>query len=46
VHYKSIQIDEHWSYVKDKKKRWLIYAYALETKEIIAYFISNRGIPR
>lgn len=46
-HYKSIQIDEHWSYVKDKKKqkRWLIYAYAPETKEIIAYVIGNRGIP-
>lgn len=45
-HYKSVQIDEHWSYVKEKKKqkRWLIYAYAPETKEVIAYVIGRRDI--
>jgi insertion element IS1 protein InsB len=38
-HYKSVQIDEHWSYVghKKKKKRWLIYAYAPETDEVLDY---------
>lgn len=44
--YKSVQIDEHWSYVqqKKKKKRWLIYAYAPETDEVLGYVIGNRGI--
>lgn len=46
THYKSVQIDEHWSYVhqKKKKKRWLIYAYAPETDEVLGYVIGNRGI--
>jgi hypothetical protein len=37
-HYKSVQIDEFWSYVGHKKKgkRWLIYAYAPETDEVLA----------
>jgi IS1 family transposase/transposase-like protein len=45
-HYKSVQIDEHWSYVgqKKKKKRWLIYAYAPETDEVLAYVIGKRDI--
>ncbi len=45
-HYKSVQIDEHWSYVqqKKKKKRWLIYAYAPESDEVLAYVIGNRDI--
>lgn len=44
-HYTSVQIDEHWSYVghKKKKKRWLIYAYAPETDEILAYEIGSRS---
>jgi IS1 family transposase/transposase-like protein len=44
--YKSIQVDEHWSYVRHKKKgkRWLIYAYAPETKEVIAYVVGKRDI--
>jgi hypothetical protein len=35
-----------WSYVghKKKQKRWLIYAYAPETDEVLAYVIGNRGI--
>jgi len=42
--YKSVQIDEHWSYVGSKKrKRWLIYAYAPETDEILAYVIGSRS---
>lgn len=44
-HYKSVQIDEHWSYVGNKKnKRWLIYAYSPENEEIIAYVIGKRNI--
>lgn len=45
-HYKSVQIDEHWSYVKHKKKgkRWLIYAYAPETDEVLGYVIGQRDI--
>lgn len=43
--YKSVQIDEHWSYVhqKKQKKRWLIYAYAPESKEVLAYVIGTRS---
>ena len=44
-HYKSVQIDEFWSYVgKKRRKRWLIYAYAPETKEVLAYVIGRRDI--
>jgi IS1 family transposase/transposase-like protein len=43
--YDSVQIDELWSYVgKKKKKRWLIYAYIPETKEILAYVLGSRGL--
>jgi insertion element IS1 protein InsB len=43
--YDSVQIDELWSYVgRKKKKRWLIYAYIPETKEIIAYVLGSRGL--
>ncbi|MCS6794764.1 MAG: IS1 family transposase [Raineya sp.] len=31
----SVQIDELWSYVGQRcQKRWIVYAYALETDEI------------
>jgi IS1 family transposase len=44
-HYKSVQIDEFWSYVQHKKKhkRWLFYAYAPETNEVLGYVIGNRS---
>lgn len=44
--YKSVQIDEFWSYVGKKKKgkRWIIYAYCPETKEILGYVIGKRDI--
>jgi Transposase and inactivated derivatives, IS1 family len=42
--YKSLQIDEHSSYVGSKKrKRWLIYAYAPEKDVILAYVIGSRS---
>ncbi len=44
-HYKEVQLDELWSFVKEreKKKRWLIYAYAKETNESIAYSWGKRS---
>lgn len=43
--YKSIQIDELWSYVKNKKnKKWMIYAYSKETKEILASIFGRRDV--
>jgi IS1 family transposase/DNA-directed RNA polymerase subunit RPC12/RpoP len=42
--YRSIQIDELWSYVKKKKsKKWMIYAYCHETKEILAAVFGRRN---
>lgn len=41
--YKSVQIDELWSYVQNKKtKSWLIYAYSGEEKEILAFAFGRR----
>jgi insertion element IS1 protein InsB len=44
-HYKSVQIDEGWSYVGNKKKGkyWLLYAYSPETDEILAYSCGSRS---
>ncbi|GAB4345198.1 MAG: IS1 family transposase [Flammeovirgaceae bacterium] len=36
-------MDEHWSDVQHKKKRWLIYAYVPETDEVLGYVIGNRS---
>ena len=36
-HYDCLEIDEFWTYVKEKKNKiWLIYAYHRETGEIVA----------
>lgn len=36
-HYERIQIDEQWSYVKEKKRKvWMIYALCAESGEILA----------
>ncbi len=41
--YKSIQVDEVWSYIRKKsKKKWILYAYAPETKEILGYVMGRR----
>jgi IS1 family transposase len=42
--YKSVQIDEFWSYVKRKKqgKLWIIYAYCPETGEVLGYVMGKR----
>lgn len=44
-HYEELQIDELWTFVKERqrKKRWLIYAYAPETKEIVAWSWGRRS---
>ena len=42
-HYGKVQIDELWTYVGDKSnKKWVIYAYAPETDEILAFEIGKR----
>ncbi|WP_392419900.1 IS1 family transposase [Capnocytophaga canis] len=43
--YKSLQVDELWIFVgKKKNKKWLIYAYSAETKEIVAWVWGKRNI--
>ncbi len=44
-HYRSIQIDEVWSYVGQRKKGkyWLLYAYSAEHDQIIAYSCGSRS---
>ncbi len=43
-HYAKLEIDEFWTFVGSKaNKKWLIYAYDRESKEIVAYVIGNRS---
>lgn len=43
--YTSVQIDEVWTYVRRRKKGkyWLIYAYAPETNEVLAFVSGTRS---
>ena len=42
--YSQIQIDEMYSFVKEKgKKVWIFYAYAPQTKEILAITMGRRS---
>lgn len=42
-HYERLQLDELWSYVGSKKrKRWFLYAYCPESKEIVAMVCGSR----
>ena len=43
--YKSVQLDEVWTFVgqRKKRKRWLFYAYAPETDEVLAWSWGNRS---
>ena len=44
LHYQKLQIDELWSYVgKKKRKRWFMYAYCPESKEIVAMVCGGRS---
>jgi IS1 family transposase len=44
-HYKTVQIDEMWTFVKHRKdgKRWLWYAFCPDTHEILAFQIGKRN---
>ena len=44
-HYKSVQIDEVWSFVGQRKKGkyWLLYAYSPDADEILAYSCGSRS---
>jgi insertion element IS1 protein InsB len=44
-HYKSVQVDEVWSFVgkRQQGKYWLLYAYSPETDEILAYSCGSRS---
>jgi IS1 family transposase len=43
-HYDSLEVDEFWTYVGNKKhKVWLIYAYHRESGEIVAYVWGKRN---
>ena len=42
--YQRVQIDEQWSYVgKKEKKVWMLYAYAVEEDEILAFTLGKRS---
>ena len=42
--YNQVQIDEQWSYVGRKEKKvWMLYAYAVEEDEIIAFTMGKRS---
>lgn len=43
-HYQRVQIDEQWSYVGRKdKKVWMLYAYAVQEDEILAFTMGKRS---
>ena len=44
-YYRSVQIDEVWSYVGKRKKGkyWLLYAYSAEHDQILAYVCGSRS---
>lgn len=42
--YSRVQMDEHWSYVgKKEKKVWMLYAYAVDEDEVIAFSMGKRS---
>lgn len=44
-HYNTLEIDEFWTYVGNKKNKvWLIYAYDRHTGEIVAYVWGRRNL--
>lgn len=44
-HFKRVQIDEMWTFVKHRKqgKRWLWYAYDPDSGKILAFHIGKRN---
>ncbi|MDG6894321.1 IS1 family transposase [Volucribacter amazonae] len=44
-YYRKWQVDEFWTYVGHKKnKGWLMYAYDLDTREIVAFVWDKRNL--
>ena len=44
-HYDSLEVDEFWTYVGNKKnKQWLIYAYHRASGEIVAFVWGKRNL--
>jgi len=44
-HYDSLEVDEFWTYVGNKKnKKWLIYAYHRSSGEIVAFVWGKRNL--
>jgi IS1 family transposase len=44
-HYESLEVDEFWTYVGEKKNKvWLIYAYHRATGEIVAFVWGKRNL--
>jgi IS1 family transposase/transposase-like protein len=44
-YYDSLEIDEFWSFVGEKKQKcWLIYAYHRESGEIVAWVFGKRNL--
>ena len=44
-HYEYLEVDEFWTYVKEKKNKvWLIYAYLRPTGEIVAYVLGKGNL--
>ena len=45
THYDSLEVDEFWTYVGNKKnKQWLIYAYHRTSGEIVAFVWGKRNL--
>jgi len=44
-HFKNVQIDEMWTFVKQRKagKRWFWYAYDSDSGKILAFYIGKRN---
>ena len=43
-HYNQVQVDELYSFVQTKQKKvWILYAYCVETKEILAVTMGKRS---
>jgi hypothetical protein len=44
-HYTSLEVDEFWTYVGEKKNKiWLIHAYERESGEIVSFVWGKRGL--
>jgi IS1 family transposase/transposase-like protein len=44
-HYDSLEVDEFWTYIGDKKNKvWLIYAYHRATGEIVSFVWGKRNL--